>query len=175
MEENKMARLLPADCLNEIFENLEEDKITLHSCLLVNRLWCEVSVGILWKDIWSFIYSAPYHAHNRRKESAVLSTLIACLPSESKELLRKNKIFIATPTSKTLFNYATFCKVLSINKIGRMVSDTFKTNPKCGSHHLMITEEIIKLFMNQISSLKKLTYKLGSFHLDVPESIPFTS
>src|SRR5438105_1207395 len=84
MEENKMARL-PADCLNEIFENLKEDKITLHSCLLVNRLWCEVSVRILWRDILNFIYSTPYE-HKQRVKSAVLITLIACLPSESKEL-----------------------------------------------------------------------------------------
>ncbi|RIA91597.1 hypothetical protein C1645_821825 [Glomus cerebriforme] len=30
---------LPIDCLNEIFEHLENDKSTLHSCLLTNRLW----------------------------------------------------------------------------------------------------------------------------------------
>ena len=35
---NKMSCLLLYDCLNEILENLEEDKFTLHSCLLVNRL-----------------------------------------------------------------------------------------------------------------------------------------
>ena len=49
-----MPFLLPADCLNEIFENLEDDKVTLHSCLLVNRLWCEVSVRILWRNIWNY-------------------------------------------------------------------------------------------------------------------------
>src|SRR5581483_7343199 len=127
MEENKMAPLLPADCLNEIFENLEEDKITLHSCLLVNHLWCEVSVRILWRDIWSFKCSA---SHKQRVESAILNTLITCLPSESKELLHKNEIFTSTPTSKSLrFNYASFCKVLSINDICRMVNGTFKNNP----------------------------------------------
>ena len=41
---------LPADCLNEIFEYLEDDKVTLRSCLLVNRLWCEVAVRILWRN-----------------------------------------------------------------------------------------------------------------------------
>src|SRR5918912_1172936 len=111
-----MARLLPADCLNEIVEYLE-DKITLHSCLLVNRLWCETSVRILWRDIWRF--KQPI-----QDASAILSTLMACLPNESKELLHKNEIFIATPTSKPLlFNYPAFCKVLSINKIGLIVNN----------------------------------------------------
>ena len=75
-----MAHLLPADCLNGIFENLE-DKITLHSCLLVNHLWCEVSVEILWRDIWRFNDFVPYNCRPQ-VVSAILSTLIACLPSE---------------------------------------------------------------------------------------------
>src|SRR5256714_2456599 len=97
---------LPADCLNEIFEILEEDKINLRSCLLVSRLWCKISVRILWKNIWSFKYSVTY---NRRLEvsSAILRTLIACLSNESKELLYKNEIFISTPPSNPpIFNYA---------------------------------------------------------------------
>ena len=89
---------LPADCLNGIFEYLEEDEATLRSCLLVNRLWCEVSVRILWKCIRNY------------------STLIACLPNESKEILYNNGIIIPTSTSPPMFNYAAFCKVLSINK-----------------------------------------------------------
>ena len=66
---------LPSDCLNEIFEyldDLEDDKVTLRSCLLVNRLWCEVSVRILWKRVRNY------------------NTLIACLPNESKEILSNN-------------------------------------------------------------------------------------
>src|SRR6266511_1710794 len=93
-----MSHRLPVDCLNEIFEYL--DKFSLHSCLLVNRLWCEVSVRILWKSIQNY------------------KTLIACLPNESKEILSKNKIIISTSTSKPpLFNYVAFIKILSIYRI----------------------------------------------------------
>ena len=42
-----MACQLPVECLNNIVEYLEEDKPSLHSCLLVNRLWCEISVRIV--------------------------------------------------------------------------------------------------------------------------------
>src|ERR1043165_1264251 len=121
-----MACQLPADCLNEIFEYLEDDKITLHSCLLVNRLWCKISVRILWKNIWDF---KVYHKRIplRASTSSILSTLIACLPNESKELLYENKIFISTPTSKPpLFNYATFCKVLPIYEIGKIVNNVLR-------------------------------------------------
>ena len=40
---------LPSDCLREIFEYLKDDIVTLHSCLFVNNLWCEVAVRILWR------------------------------------------------------------------------------------------------------------------------------
>src|ERR1043166_6722154 len=115
-----MSYLIPVDCLNEVFEKLEDDKITLHSCLLVNRLWCRISVRILWRNIWSFKYS-----YNRLKgASAILRTLISCLPNESKELLRMNEIFISTPASKLpLFNYASFCRVLVINEIGQIIDE----------------------------------------------------
>src|SRR3984957_2417455 len=98
----KMPCQLPADCLNEIFEYLEKDKVALHSCLLVNRLWCEVSVRILWRNVSNY-------------KTSNFKTLISCLPDESKEILTNNGIIISTPTSKpSIFNYASFCKVLSI-------------------------------------------------------------
>src|ERR1044072_1819467 len=102
------------DCLNEIFEHLENDKVTLHSCLLVNRLWCEVAVRILWRNIWN--YSTTNFS----------STLIACLPNESKEILLKNGIVISTPTLKPpIFNYASFCKVLSMKQINYKIIKFF--------------------------------------------------
>src|SRR6266536_2475359 len=118
-----MAYQLPVDCLNEIFEYLEDDKPTLHLCLLVNRLWCKISVRILWRNIWNFNHCSFIPRRPLRVERSILSTLIACLPNESRELLYKNNIFISTPTSKPpLFNYAAFCKVLSISDIYRIVN-----------------------------------------------------
>src|SRR6266498_3862826 len=133
---------LPIDCLNEIFERLE-DKVDLYSCLLVNSLWCKTSVQFLWTSI---------HNYN---------TLIACLPNESKEILYKNEIIISTPTSKPpLFNYVSFIKSLSIGgivyKIKSVLKDyqhnalqVFENNKK------IVIREIIKMFMSQ-TSLKKL-------------------
>ena len=118
---------LPFDCLNEIFEYLEDDKVTLRSCLLVNHLWCEVSVRILWKSIRNY------------------NTLIACLPNESKEILFKNGTIV---TSKPpILRYASFCKVLSINQvyfeIGKLQS--------VSSQNLNDIKVFKLLIMNQIS------------------------
>src|SRR5579862_3701059 len=117
-----MACQLPAECLNDIIEYLEKDKNTLYSCLLVSRTWCNISVRILWRNIWSFKYPLI-----RQKSLMLISTLFACLPNESKELLHENGFDISMLTSiPPLFNYAAFCKVLSINMACRMVNNVFK-------------------------------------------------
>src|SRR5438046_9945283 len=100
---------LPADCLNGIFEYLEEDEASLCSCLLVNRLWCEVSVRILWRSIRNY------------------STLIACLPNESKEILYNNGIITSTSTSNSpIFNYSSFCKVLLVDQLKHKIRQLLK-------------------------------------------------
>ncbi|RIA88921.1 hypothetical protein C1645_825601 [Glomus cerebriforme] len=147
---------LSTDCLNEIIEYFEEDKITLHSCLLVNRFWCRISVRILWRNIWNYEYNIIYQ-HETRVATSILSTLIACLPNESKDTLYKNDILISTPTpNPPLFNYPAFCKVFSINgiyKTTRIGLQFFDDN-----QIYIALKEIIKMFITQISSLKKLIY-----------------
>ena len=151
---------LPGDCLNEIFKYLKEDKITLHSCLLVNRLYCEIVIEILWSDVWNF---HTYFNLKPHVSLSIIGTLVACLPNESKDLLHKNGIFIITPTQKPpLFNYASFFKVISIPKLNCLIIHTFKiqqTNTSKDLNHdkcLLLSGEILKMFMNQISSLKSL-------------------
>ncbi|RIA97863.1 hypothetical protein C1645_871098 [Glomus cerebriforme] len=143
-----MSQLL-ADCLDEIFEYLEDDMTNLHSCLLVNRLWCEISVKIFWRSVLNYCTS------NFR-------TLIACLPNESKEILNRNGINISTPTSKPpIFKYASFCKILSIYRFHYKLELFLKDQRTISLQNLnnnayIITQEIFKLYFNQIGSLKKL-------------------
>jgi len=172
-----MSRQLPADCLNEIFEYLEKKKVTLHSCLLVNRLWCEISVRILWRNVWSFQYTVPIQ-YRLDVSSQILSTLITCLPNESKDFLYGNGIFITTPDRKpSLFNYASFCKILSICEIDLMIRHALEKQPPINSQSLnfnkyLVLQEILKMFMKQITSLKSLDYDLGTS--STVQSILFT-
>ncbi|GBB96343.1 hypothetical protein RclHR1_02730015 [Rhizophagus clarus] len=145
-----MSCQLPADCLNEIFEYLEKDKVSLHSCLLVNRFWCEISVRILWRNIWTV--KPITHGRRRLKVNpSILDTLITCLPNNSKTHLLRKGILNSTQISKIpLFDYPSFCRVLSINEIGQTIIDIFK-NQK------YLAKEIMKMFMTK-TSLKKLSY-----------------
>ncbi|EXX75492.1 uncharacterized protein OCT59_010481 [Rhizophagus irregularis] len=171
---------LLADCLNEIFEYLEEDKITLHSCLLVNRLWCEVAVRILWRNIWRFQYNVQYNPYPTHVPLSIIGTLIACLPDESKKLLLKNGISISSPTFKPpIFNYVSLCKALSIYSLDKMIQNVLEKKPSTtipsrslSYNKYLLTQEILKMFINEISSLKSLDYCSGRTK-DV-ENIMFT-
>ncbi|RIA83583.1 hypothetical protein C1645_833603 [Glomus cerebriforme] len=163
-----MPRQLLTDCLNEIFEYLEDDKITLHSCLLVNRLYCEIAVRILWRNVWNFQYRIHYEPYRTHVPLAIIRTLITCLPNESKDLLYKNGIFIVNPTHKPpLFNYASFCKVLSIHGIDQMIQHILEKQQQSialrslSYNKYLLSQEILKMFMKQISSLKSLDYYSG--------------
>ncbi len=152
-----MPRQLPADCLSEIFEYLE-DKVDLYSCLLVDHLWCEVSVRFLWTNIQNF------------------HTLIACLPDESKEILYENEIIISPSTSKPpLFNYVTFIKNLSMTEIRREIRNLLEYHqPTVSQRYMVVTKEIFKMFMSQIS-LKKLTLYYNPRYIQNIPNIPFTT
>jgi hypothetical protein len=92
---------LPAECSNDIFEYFKDDKATLRSCLLVNRLWCMVSVKIFWRD-------------TRNYSKSNFKTLIAYLPNESKEILRKfgieiyNNNLFGKPPMFNLYHFVKF-------------------------------------------------------------------
>src|SRR5687767_5307837 len=147
-----MAFQLPTDCLNEIFEHLEEYPTYLRSCLLVNRFWCKIAVRILWKNILNF----PNSMYSKPASSSSLNTLVACLPNESKNLLYENGISILTSTPKSpLFNYISFIKALSFSNIKHVVKVTLNNQPSKNKY--LVIQELLKAFMNQISSLKSLT------------------
>jgi hypothetical protein len=149
--------LLFADILNEIFEYLEDDKATLYSCLLVNRLWCEVSVRILWKSVRNY------------------KTFFSFLPDESKEILYRNEIIISTQSSKPpLFNYVSFIKSFNISDI---ICNAFKNHRPFIPQHIdynkkwIIAQEMFKL---PISSLRRLHFCDPYLRIDHDSSITFT-
>jgi hypothetical protein len=147
-KKQKMTQL-PSDCLNEIFEYLYNDVVSLHACLLVNRLWCQVSVRILWRNVCN------YNTLN-------FNTLIVCLPDESKKILSDNGIIISASSLKPpIFNYASFCKVLSIDLVGILVEKLFKDKQLISSQSSkyninIVSQEIFKLIIKQAYFIKKL-------------------
>jgi hypothetical protein len=68
---------LNRDILYSIFEEVKDDKMTLLSCLFVNRTWCEIIIPILWKD--------PMKLSRRGKEKSLINVITSHLSDGSKK------------------------------------------------------------------------------------------
>nr|CAG8508005.1 154_t:CDS:2 [Entrophospora candida]CAG8584634.1 1550_t:CDS:2 [Entrophospora candida] len=105
---------LPVECVEGILQFLEDDIESLHSCVLVNRLWCRSGISLLWSQPFSFV---------GRRAHKIIDVYILFLTDEKKEVLTNigfNNIIDSdnnndNENKKTLFNYPKFFKRLDIN------------------------------------------------------------
>jgi hypothetical protein len=117
-----------------IFEQLQDDRNTLCSCLLVNKTWCEIIIPILWRNPWKFL--------NKNNERLLLRVIISHLSDVSKEKIGKNNL-LTKSYQKPSFDYISFCKHLNLDEIQRIINK-FYQNP-----HLKVINEILSLFIKE--------------------------
>src|SRR3954454_972585 len=98
------------ELIYEIIKYLKNDYSTLHSCILVNRLWCRLAIPLLWEDPFS-IPKINYH---------VIEIYLYNLNDDDKAKLNEFGIKDNLFPSNILFNYPSFIKCLNINKIFRL-------------------------------------------------------
>ncbi|CAG8521719.1 14567_t:CDS:1 [Acaulospora morrowiae] len=170
---------LPPENVKEIFEYLQDDLGSLYSCMFVNRQWAQVAVEILWRDTMKF-RDLCYSTQHVLK---ILSTLISCLPKESKDILRGRGIKIPITARPPSFDYAGMCRYLEFTHINNMIDSMVSStklpdgNKKCnkklipgtmeycksGTMHkytkYLIKQELYKMFISRCSTLKKLEYR----------------
>ncbi|RIB23695.1 hypothetical protein C2G38_2072077 [Gigaspora rosea] len=102
---------IPADCIEEIVEFLENNIRTLHSCLLVNRLWCQTVVPVLWRQ--------PFRYKRFNPSANLLQTYwscmtVDCIPIEDRLILQEFNIKLPDSNqSSAIFNYPSFIKRLN--------------------------------------------------------------
>src|SRR6266498_63563 len=113
----KMSQL-NRDILFLLFEELQDDSKSLFSCLLVNRLWCETVVPILWRDPWRFKDSVNY-----QKKSSLYYIITFSLSNDIKEFLTSQgtQLFPISHQS-LLFDYLSFCRSINTDAIKNIIS-----------------------------------------------------
>ncbi|CAG8648864.1 9111_t:CDS:2 [Rhizophagus irregularis] len=140
------------DCLTLIFDELRTDKKSLHSCLFVNKKWCNIVVPILWK----------YSLYNlsEQKEEKIFNIILSCLPLSSKQLLLVNdiklssKILLNTPT----FNYISFCKFPENEVIRKIIEMVLGDLTRYYKRNIL-EQEIYKLFVSQCKNIGELRWQ----------------
>src|SRR5687768_14719179 len=109
---------LNEDVLFLLFEELQSDSKTLFSCLLVNRLWCETVIPILWRNPWGYKDNTIY-----QKQSSLYHIIILSLPGHVKEFLTSQGIqLFSTSRQSLLFDYLSFCKSINMKVIKEIIS-----------------------------------------------------
>jgi hypothetical protein len=150
----KMSKL-NRDILYSIFEELKDDKMTLLSCLLVNRTWCEIIVPIFWKDPWKRL--------GQGREKSLINVIISHLSDESRNNLRK---FLKNSYKRPLFDYISFCKNLDLSEMEKIINTSTDYNFRRVDEYLLYKEEIFKLFINNKTKFTSL-YIYKNFSYDI--------
>src|ERR1044072_6738914 len=128
---------LNKDILFLLFEELQNDSKSLFSFSLVNRLWCETVIPILWKNPWCHV--------NRQKSETWYNLIIVSLPNDVKESLKSQGSQLSILHQPPLFDYLSFCKSINIEVLRNLISrplNYFLTREQS----LLLRQEIYCLF-----------------------------
>src|SRR4051794_34918131 len=117
----------------------EIEKKSLHSCLFVNKLWCETVVPILWGNPWKFV----------NDNKLLFNVIISFLSKESRNFLSSQGInLFPTLHEHPLFDYISYCKYITFQNIESCIEEF-----KFEDFQLHVTkQEIYKLFVSRCST-----------------------
>uniref|UniRef100_U9T6H3 F-box domain-containing protein n=1 Tax=Rhizophagus irregularis (strain DAOM 181602 / DAOM 197198 / MUCL 43194) TaxID=747089 RepID=U9T6H3_RHIID len=133
-----------------IFEELQDDPKSLFSCLMVNRLWCETVIPILWRNPWS------YNDINYDNKSYLFTIIASYLSDDIKEFLTRRGIQLPLVSCQTLlFDYLSFCSSINVNTINTITS----IGSSLIYNQFLLQQEFYRLFMKKFPELKYLDMK----------------
>ncbi|GES86362.1 hypothetical protein GLOIN_2v1764020 [Rhizophagus clarus] len=110
---------------------------------MVNRLWCETVIPILWRKPWC--YAIDY-----RNKNSLYSIITSYLPNDIKELLTKKGIRISSQS--LAFDYLSFCKSINIKIIDEIIS----VGSLSEYNLFLLQEEIYMFLIRKCSEIKYL-------------------
>ncbi|RIA86686.1 hypothetical protein C1645_878524 [Glomus cerebriforme] len=143
------------DVLSIILYFLRYNKQTLYSCLFVNRLWCQLTIPILWRDPWTFFYRIENNSPPSipTQPLKLINTYLSLLPIESIIELQKNGINVPIHSIEPSFNYPMYLRGLDLNylykSIIRWIYD--KYNEKLSIHPLQKAVSRLKKFGKKVT------------------------
>ncbi|PKC54276.1 hypothetical protein RhiirA1_477654 [Rhizophagus irregularis] len=142
------------ELIYDILTFLRNDIITLHSCILVNKLWCRLAIPLLWEDPFStpfldYIFIDIY-----------FNNLDDDLRTKLDKYNRYKKKVNLLP-SNPLFNYPSFIKYLKTSQFIYITEYWFRNrNPKILHSRLkgikLIQMLLIETFIRNVKNLHTL-------------------
>src|SRR5688572_15337884 len=124
-----------------LFEELQNDAKSLFSCLLVNRLWCETAIPILWRDPWRYEEKINY-----QRKGSLYHIIAFSLPHDVKESLAKRSIRLSPMLRQPpLFDYLSFCRSINMKVIKKVIS----LGASSAYHQFFLQREVYRFFVKK--------------------------
>ncbi|GBC07418.1 hypothetical protein RclHR1_07450006 [Rhizophagus clarus] len=138
---------LNKDILFLICEELQGDSKSLFSCLMVNRLWCETMIPVLWRNPWSY-KDINYGNKN------YLFIIISCYIYDNIEKFVTEKgIQLSSGSNQSLtFDYLSFCRSINVKVINSIIS----IGSSLPYNQFFMQQEFYSLIMRKCPELKYL-------------------
>src|SRR3954462_3458100 len=137
---------LNKDILFLLFEELRDNLKSLFSCLMVNGLWCETAIPILWRNPWN--YDINYY-HN----TSLYYVITFYLPDDVKEFLSRLGIQLPPITHHSLlFDYLSLCRSINMS----VINDIIAVGSPSAYNQFLFRQEIYSLFIRKCSEFKYL-------------------
>ncbi|CAG8746793.1 6558_t:CDS:1, partial [Rhizophagus irregularis] len=141
---------LNKDILFLIFEELQVDSTSLFSCLMVNRIWCETVIPILWRNPWCYDI-------NYSNKNYLFMIIASYLSDDIKEFLTRQGIQLQPVLFQPLlFDYLSFCRSINVNTLNTITS----IGSSLAYNQFLLQQEFYCLFMKKFQELKCLDMNL---------------
>ncbi|RGB26907.1 hypothetical protein C1646_820108 [Rhizophagus diaphanus] len=143
------------ELIDDIIQYFHYDYKTLHSCILVNRLWCSLAIPLLWEDP----FSSP------TKDYHCIEIYLHHLNDDCKTKLNEYVIHNGILNSNTLFNYPKFIQHLNTYKVYNSIEEWFETvsyptlKPTKKSVFNYSIKEANLSYSSQVSNFKNLIFR----------------
>ncbi|POG69163.1 hypothetical protein GLOIN_2v1877820, partial [Rhizophagus irregularis DAOM 181602=DAOM 197198] len=153
----------------EVIKYLQNDYSTLHSCVLVNRLWCRLAIPLLWENP----FSIPTENYN------FIEIYLHNLNGELKTKFNEHEINEILLPSNTLFNYPSFIKYLDLLKFSTSVRKWFY-NAKIINLKLvedtkkLITISLLKIFIENEVNLHTFEININNYIIYIEDILELT-
>ncbi|PKC60864.1 hypothetical protein RhiirA1_467431 [Rhizophagus irregularis] len=147
------------ELIYEIIKNFQNEYSTLHSCVLVNRLWCRLAIPLLWENPFS-ITTGNYN---------FIEVYLYNLNDYLKTKINNYQIINNLLPSNTLFNYPSFIKYLNMCNITLSIERWLEANNKTSNSAVsefkrLINMSLVKLFIENEVNLHTFKIEINNIH-----------